>query len=207
MAKNKKNTKAPDAQWDHVFKSNYATACFWDINWLYVADDLLECATMLEPRVREVFQRMRAHTKDRSVRLISQGVLSVHFMLVSYAIENLFKGARVRRSSGRYRNDFEATESFPDELRKHDLVRLARLTGFTLDLGREDLLRRLTRSAVWHGRYPAPLDYHEVSGSEIFEDGKPYSVSYFGGNDVDRLKTLIQDIRAELGVKSSRIPS
>jgi hypothetical protein len=205
--KMKKNRKPPDPEWDHVFKSNYASACFWDIDWLYVADDLLECATILEPRVNEVFQRMRAHTKDRSVRLISQGVLSVHFMLVSYAIENLFKGALVRENSQRYKNDFGATKKFPEELQEHDLVRLATLTRFTLDLAREDLLRRLTRCAIWHGRYPVPLDYRELSGTETFKDGKIYSVGHFGKGDVDRLKTLVQDIRAELGLKSSRIPS
>jgi hypothetical protein len=203
----KKNTKAPDAEWDHVFKSNYATACFWDINWLYVADDLIECATMLEPRVREVFERLRAHTKDKSVRLISQGALGVYFMLVSYAIEDMFKAALVRKNSRRYREDFEATERFPHELCGHDLVGLARQIGSTFDLDREDLLRRLTRSAVWQGRYPAPLDYHKLSGSEIFQDGKPYSVSHFSGGDIDRLKALVQDIRAELGVKSNRIRS
>ncbi len=201
----KKNRKPPDPEWDHVFKSNYESACFWDINWLYVADDLLECATMLEPRVNEIFQRMRAHAKDQSVRLILHGALGVHFMLVSYAVENLFKAALVRKNSRRYKEDFEENESFPDELRTHDLVALARLTGFTLDPVREDLLRRLTRSALWHGRYPVPLDYRELSGSETFEDGKLYSVSHFFPDEIDRLKTLVQGIRAELSLKSNRI--
>jgi hypothetical protein len=206
MSKSKRSTSkvAQDPAWEHVYKSSYTSKCFWDVQWLSVADDLLESASILESQVREVFERLRAHAKDQSVRLISHGVLSIHFMLLSYAIENLFKAGLVRMHSHEYKEDFESKKKFPDELRTHDLVSLARATGFTLDLNREDLLRRLTRSAQWHGRYPAPLDYREMSGSEIFGDGKIHSVSHFGGNDLDRLKTLIRDIRLELGLKSNR---
>jgi hypothetical protein len=207
MSKGKRNKSkaAPDPAWDHVYKSNYMSACFWDVQWLSVADDILESASILESQVREVFERLRAHARDQSVQLISHGVLGIHFMLLSYAIENLFKASLVRMHSQEYKGDFESKRKFPDELRTHDLISLARATDFTLDLNREDLLRRLTRSAEWHGRYPAPLDYRQMSGSEIFEDGKIYSVSHFGGNDLDRLKTLVRDIRLELGLKSNRI--
>jgi len=203
----RKSKAAPDPKWDHVFKSNYTTACFWDVKWLDVVDDLIESAGMLEPQVRKFFQQLPllAHAKDSPVQLISQGILSVHFMLVSYAIENLFKAHLVRTHGKKYTRNFESKQNFPRELCTHDLVELARLTDFTIDLGREDLFRRLTRSAEWQGRYPVPLDYHEMSGSEIFKDGNIYSMDQFGGNDLDRLTTLVHDIRAELDLKSRRI--
>jgi hypothetical protein len=156
----------PDFEWDPVFKSNYESACFSYSNWLYEADNLLESASMLEPQVRKVFQRMRDHSKNPSIRLLPQGMLGTHFMLVSFAIENLFKAAMVREHGPKYKLKFGTTE-LPKPLKSHKLLDLARCAGFKVDTAREDLLRRMTRCAEWQGRYPVALKYEVMSGTEV----------------------------------------
>jgi hypothetical protein len=145
-----KKTKPPiDPEWDPVIRSNYANACLSDGDWLYLADDLLECATILENRVEETFKRLRARSRGVAGKLISQGPSAVHLMLMAYAVENLFKAAPNR---SKYARDFEV-ERLPDELKSHNLVDLAKKAGVKIDLEVEDLLRRLEQCAVWRGRY------------------------------------------------------
>lgn len=103
------------------------------------------------------------------------------------------------RNSSEFRSDFRKTLKFPAELKCHNLVKLAQKAGLHADLREEDLLRRLTRSAIWYGRYPVPLGYKEVSGSETFSDGSNYSVSWFGGNDIERLNRFIESLAERLG--------
>jgi hypothetical protein len=188
-----------DPEWQSVIKRNYATACFSLNNWLYLADDLIECATILESRVEETFIRARARARG-----VSQGPLAVHFMLIAYAVENLLKAAQVRANRFRYEQEFKEHEQMPKELKTHDLVSLAKMVGLKVDLQSEDLLRRLEQCAVWRGRYPVPTAYPEFSGSAVFSDGKQYKVTWFGGKDVERLKNLIEAIRTELNLHTLR---
>ena len=75
------------------------------------------------------------------------------------------------------------------------MVSLANEAKFEITLEEEDLLRRLTRSAIWYGRYPVPLCYKKMSGSEKFSNGEDYSVSWFGGNDIEQLDSLLYNIK------------
>jgi hypothetical protein len=204
MAKNQKHGIPQNIGWDKVFKNNYASECFQVEKWLYVADDLLACAAMLEPKVKEVWRRLELRMKDGSTPLISSGPIKVYFMLLAYAIENLFKGVLIRKNIN-YRKEFESKLKFPSELSSHDLVTLAQMAGLRLSLKREELLRRFTRCAEWDGRYPVPLNYRKMFVSPKFRDGKTYNLSYLGASDLNRAKTLIKAIRRELQVASRRI--
>lgn len=57
----------------------------------------------------------------------------------------------------------------------------------------EELLRRLTLSAVWRGRYPVPLYYR--GGEEKFKDGKRYSLEVLGASDIPRIKDFVHRLR------------
>ncbi len=186
--------------WDYVHRSNFESAAFWDINWIGKARNLFEAAKRLEPEVILVWESYRAHAKDATVPLKPDHFHGPYFMLLAFATENLFKAAAVARNGSKYKAAFRRTLKFPQELKKHDLVELAQLVGFTYSSEEEDLLRRLTRSAIWFGRYPAPLDYSEMSGQETFSDGNEFAVSWFGGNDVPRLNAFILSLPARLGL-------
>lgn len=189
-----------DVDWDAVHKSNFESAAFWDVHWISKARDLYEAARLLEPAMEIVWNSYRAKAKGLGARLEPDHCTGPYFMLISYAAENLLKAAAVSRNSFRYKEHFRTTGKFPAELKKHDLVELAGLLGLVVAEGEEDLLRRLTRSATWFGRYPSPLKYAEMSGIERFRDGKEYQVSWFGCEDVTKLRTFITSLPARLGL-------
>ena len=122
-------------------------------------------------------------------------------MLLAYAVENLLKAAIIRKYSYEYKKQFRKTLKFPKELKCHDLVQLAKKAGLKFTMKEEDLLRRLTRSAIWYGGYPVSLEYTQLSGAETFSDKKEYFVSWFGGNDVKRLNGFIENIKARLQIQ------
>lgn len=189
--------------WDRVHRSNYESAAFWDIKWIDKARNLYECAKKLEPEVLRVWESYRAKSRSEDARLLPDHFQGAFFMLMAYAIENLLKAAAVASHSQRYKADFRAKKKFPRELRSHDLVKLAQFLDLKFSQDEEDLLRRLTRSAVWYGRYPAPLEYTAMAGAETFSDGNEYSVSWFGGDDIERLNAFVLSLPARLGLSES----
>ena len=78
------------------------------------------------------------------------------------------------------------------------MIKLAKLVELSYSDREDDLLRRLTRSAIWFGRYPVPLSYSDMSGREPFADGNEYTVSWFGESDVERLNAFIVGLPARL---------
>ena len=147
-----------------------------------------------------LWDNYRANLDGESNELLSDYYQSTYFMLIAYAVENLLKAAIIREKSFEYKRKFHETLKFPKELRSHDLVKLARKAHLNISSEEEDLLRRLTRSATWYGRYPVPLYYKHISGVEIFSDGKEYSVSWFGGNDLERLNKFIETLKDRLSI-------
>jgi len=118
-------------------------------------------------------------------------------MVVSYAIENYFKAIIVMINKKEIENFLNSDNNpkFPALLNTHNLVKLAKKAGFTIkNQLQEDLLRRLSRSAVWYGRYPVCTDYKK-SRNEIFLDGKEYDISIFREIDVNQVKVLIEEIK------------
>jgi hypothetical protein len=189
----------PKVSWDAVYLSNYELTVFWDVHWVSNARDLYECAKKLEPEILRVLENYRAVSRKEATRLEPDHYQGVYFMLLSYAMENLLKAAVISREGRRYKEEFLANKKFPQELREHDLVVLAQMVGLVFEEGEEDLFRRLSRSAVWHGRYPAPLKWPEMSGTATFIDGKERRISWYAADDIERLNALVAGLPARLG--------
>jgi hypothetical protein len=189
--------------WDHVYKQNYESTAFWEIHWLNSANALLASAREIEPKVLDRWENYQAHMQDNAIPLKADYYQGTYFMLVAYAIENLFKAAIVRKKALDYKQDFRMNPKFkfPKELKDHRLVVLAAEADFTFSLEEEDLLRRLTRHAIWAGRYPVPLQYNKTTVSEVFSNGRKYSVSWFGESDIKRLNAFVARIGEGLGFK------
>jgi len=189
-----------DVDWDYVHRSNFEQAAFWDVNWIRKAKDLFESAKKLEPELIRVWESYRARAKDFKTPLAPDYYQGTYFMLLAFAVENLLKATAVARNSIKYREEFRKTLRFPEELKSHDLLKLSELAQLSFNTKEEELLRRLTRSAVWFGRYPAPLHYTKMSGSEQFHDGNEYSLSWFGETDVSRLRAFISSLPSRLNI-------
>ncbi len=188
-------------EWDPVFKSNYRTKLLFPSEWVRKAQGLLDSAKLLEPEVVAIWDSMREWHKSKNKRSLKPDeLLSVHLMLVAFAIENLFKAALVRDGGNDLRQEFDSTGKLPRLLKTHDLFVLATKTSLPIGTEEEDLLRRLTRAAIWAGRYALPIDFSEIAGSETFSDGKQWSVAYLGGNDIDRLRDFVEKIRRDLSL-------
>ena len=186
--------------WDRVHRSNFEMAAFWNVNWIGKARSLLQCARLLEPEVVKVWDSYLARSRGEANTLLADHYQGPYFMLLSFAVESLLKATAVAQNSPRYKAEFRETSRFPKELQKHDLVKLAQFVQLTFSAEEEDLLRRLTRSAVWFGRYPAPLEYTQMSGTQTFVDGNDYSVCWFGSKDIERLNTFILSLPGRLGL-------
>lgn len=185
-------------EWGEVYKRNYEAKAFWDVHWIRCAKDLIHSAKLIEPEVVRLWESYRAHLKDKNKPISPDHYQGPYFMLMAFAVENLFKAAIIRKKSCEYLRTFKQKNEFPKQLKEHDLVKLANMAKFDFTIEDEDLLRRLSRSAIWYGRYPIPLNYRQTSGSEIFSDGEKHPVSWFGGNDLERLNQLIEEIKQQL---------
>lgn len=186
--------------WERVHRSNFEAAAFWDMHWVRKARDLYETARKLEPDITQVWESYRARARGEASPILADHYQGPYFMLLAFATENLLKAAAVARDAYKYKEEFRRTLKFPRELTKHNLVALAQKVDLKFTREEEDLLRRLTRSAIWYGRYPVPLEYDKMSGNERFNDGREYTVSWFGGNDVKRLNLFINGLPARLGL-------
>jgi hypothetical protein len=189
-----------EVHWDAVSRSNFEAAAFSSFQWMAKARSLFEAAKKLEPNIDRVWQSYELRSAKLVTPLEPDHFTGAYFMLVAFAVENLLKAAAISKKFVAYRDNFRAKLKFPRELQSHDLLRLAEFVGLGLGKGEEDLLRRLTRSAVWFGRYPVPLGYPDIDGRTQFRDRKEYSLSWFGRTDVERLNVLVEGLPARLGL-------
>jgi hypothetical protein len=182
------------ADWQKISMSLYQDTIVSVSSWLTKAIALLDSAALLEPKVNEFWQTWRRHIKDKSVRMKSDKYISVYLMLTSFAVENLLKSIIVRERRSEIVDEL-VRGRLPKILKSHDLITLSQLAEFPIKNElQEDLLRRLSRSAAWHGRYPIPLDYR--SGKTVkFLGGKEYTISLAREIDLDLVKELIEDIK------------
>ncbi len=188
---------------DELTRRNYESKVFSHIHWLRSANNLLASSKLLEPEILKVWKSLRAHSKDRKVPIETDFYQGPYFMLIAFAFENLFKASLVQKNSARYKANFRENSKFPKELEGHDLLKLARKANFAYEQNEEDLLRRLTRHAIWAGRYPVPVKYQKAKVCEVFENGQNYNVSWFGKTDVESIKNLIKKTKEHSGLGST----
>jgi hypothetical protein len=175
-------------------------------SWIDKADELLAGAEALEPHVRSLWDIMKMdlkyerHTERRETP--GQRPLNlegVYFMLIAYALENLFKALIIREHCDDIENEVLSTGGkLPGVAKSHDLISLAKAAHFTINVGDEDLLTRLHWNSVWAGRYPVPVDYGGLKNVKVYSDGKGYLVACFYSNDIDRLNALVQRVRTHV---------
>ena len=160
--------------------------------WTRTAEELLRVANTLEPTIRDWWKELQHD--DGSSRIVGIGAIqSVHFLLVAFAAENYLKAAIVRRNVDIWRS--RLFESLPRELRSHDLLQLAKKSGFPVDQDAADLLERLERNSVWSARYPVPAKSADLRTVATGADGRSYFTAFFGSGDIQRTRNLLDRMR------------
>lgn len=181
--------------WDEVHRSNYS-ARLLDINaWIKEADILLCSASLLELKVIKIWDELKAIYQGQKSQPINTGYIGTYFMLISFAIENILKAKIILKNQIKFRKFIERKGQLPKELKNHDLFELAISLDIQIDRSEEDLLRRLSRSAVWAGRYPVPLFSKKLGGQE-YSNGKIYNDSMYQRKDIEKIKNLIEKINS-----------
>lgn len=162
--------------------------------WIGKAEELLAAAHLLEAEIQAQWAEIeieRGRIMRTSGRINVQGP---YFVLIAYAVENLFKATLVHRNHESLRN--RLLSSLPRYLSEHDLIRLAQRVKFSISVPDQDLLTRLTRNSVWAGRYPVPTGPHSSRALQQYSDGRVYLTAFFAPKDVDRLHDLLNRIRS-----------
>src|SRR5260370_41491742 len=90
---------------------------------------LLNAAKVLQPQVDDVWANLSAHARDSSVLFISDVPHRIQLMLFSFAIENLMKAFLIREKKAGYEVRMKTNPILPQELRTHDLLKLATAVG------------------------------------------------------------------------------
>jgi hypothetical protein len=158
--------------------------------WRGSARALIEATAMLEPKIDEFWRGVKLR------RSWNDGGVAVYFMLCSFALENLLKARLIERRQPELEAALASGSNLPKMLKEHDLYRLTCEAGLNaLAAEEESLLHRLTRSAVWYGRYPVPvaapgLDTFRKSPHKDFQ----ISLTQYTSADRDDIKRLFRKL-------------
>jgi hypothetical protein len=160
--------------------------------WFRRADELIAAMDLLEPDVKHHWEYYRTLVLDEKTEMVppKRVLVNVHMMLAGFAIENLCKGYLAGQLSPKERTDAKAG-ALPDSLMSHNLLELIEKTGMTLSDTEEYLVKRLTETVFWRGRYPSPI-LHKWLG--------PFAQI---GSDIDRIKRVLSKLRRHVGAKDS----
>lgn len=142
------------------------------------------------------------YTKMNSKTIMMDASLSVHAMLVGYAIECGLKGVWVARGNplvrdGRYAGLTGAAD--------HDLVALARTVGFATNTRETAVLRRLTKFIRFAGRYPVAKKPDEMVPDEHPTIGK-IDTGFFSPSEFWTAASILNKLRVAISGKKRGFP-
>jgi len=210
-----KQKKEIEVDWDKVHQSNFENAAFNPTKWIWKAIDLLVTAKKLEPEIIDTWDKIEKCLDDPAIPTPANYLQESYFMLTSFAVENLLKAKLVQDEQTHYREKFREIMAsdlplqkkllavFPKKLKTHDLYKLSKQLKLKLNEGEEDLLRRLSHHATWAGRYPAALNHKDFPGLVRFSNGKIFTLTWFGSNDVETINKFVASLPERLGLHIS----
>ena len=184
---------AESNKWEEAYKSIFKAKNLDKNIWLDKAKDLLDAASLLEKEVLKVWDAMRKSYNNGSRGKLRTGYFATYYMLLAYAIENILKAKIVSIKCLEFKEKIDDSGRLPEELKSHDLYDLAKRLDISLNLKEESYLKRLSRSAVWTGRYPAPIKFEDLMGRE-YSDGEIHEESFFTRGEIKEIKKLINKL-------------
>ncbi|HJO93408.1 MAG TPA: hypothetical protein QF753_08405 [Victivallales bacterium] len=170
--------------------------------WYQKGLDLIDIAKLLEPKINEYWA-------NNSKRKKLKHFLDCHLMISSFAIENLLKSIIILLNKDEFEKAMSKTHKLPKLLQEHDLSKLLDKTGIAIaEQNSKDLLIRLSRAAIWQGRYPIPLLSNNlpIAGVKSFGE-KPFSgkiISINSQSDINDIQNIINNIQNKYNEITSR---
>jgi hypothetical protein len=173
--------------------------------WVKMADEMLEASKVLEPQLQQYWSVVMTNAKEGKYDKGSEhpntpppNLHGPYFILVSYALENLFKALIVGERSDEIRSQFLQTGRLPRLINEHDLVKLSKKANMKVGIKEEDILIRLSRQSKWKSRYPVPVELRDIRNVIQYSDGKPYFTDYYAPGDLDWLNAIVQKVRSHV---------
>jgi len=155
--------------------------------WRKIARELMKAASLLEPAIAKFWEAQKASAPSDG------GQIAVHFMLSAYALENLMKARLVELAVAN--GSLSPTLSrLPREIQGHDLIELAKSCGESaLADEYSSILKRLSRAAVWYGRYPVPILPNDIISTTVLPSGELVSLTEYSSNDLHEIFHLLNE--------------
>lgn len=178
------------------FESEYKEKTLDYQLWIAKAEELLEVAGFLEPKLEKMWAEMREGG------FLKEHYITIYFMLSSYALENLLKALYIKTNYQKIEAELKESCKLPKSIKKknHDLWKLAKeLDVVVREWGEETLLKKLSRSAVWFGRYPTPPKPNDL---KRFHDSEykntPIPFCSYTNKDLEEIRAIIYRIKSKL---------
>ena len=169
------------------------------------ADEMLEAAKVLELQLRKYWSVVVTDAKEgrcdkggEHPHIPPANLHGPYFILISYALENLFKAIIIIKRRDEISSQFAQTGKLPRLIKEHNLVKLSKSANILVDIGEEDILTRLSRQSGWKSRYPVPVELNDIQNVIRYSDGKPYFVDYYAPGDIDQLNAIVQKVKSQI---------
>jgi hypothetical protein len=173
--------------------------------WMGKADKLLEASEVMKPKLQKYWDIFRTNAREGRYnkgglppRKMPSELHGPYFILVSYALENLFKALIIRDRSDEIRAQFFQKGTLPSLIKGHDLVKLSKAADIKISITEEDVLTRLSRQSKWKSRYPVPVELSDMQNIIKYSNGKGYFADYFKPDDIDQLDVIIKRVKDHL---------
>jgi len=187
------------------FVVSYLDSLFNPWLWVQKAEEMLEASKVLELQLRKYWSVVLTNAKEGKYdkggehpHIPPPNLHGPYFILVSYALENLFKALIIRRRRDEISSQFLQTGRLPRLIKAHNLVKLSKEANIKVDIGEEDILTRLSRQSRWKSRYPVPVELNDIQNVIQYSDGKPYFTDYYALGDIDRVNAIVQKVRSHI---------
>jgi len=179
------------------FESEYKEKTLNYKLWREKAEELFEVARFLEPKI----EKMWSETMEGG--FLKEHYITIYFMLSSYALENLLKALYIKTNYDKIEADLQQNCELPKSIKNHDLWELAKeLNVVQREWGEETLLKKLSRSAVWFGRYPTPTkpkDLKKFHHSEY--ENIPIPFRSYTNRDLEEIRAIMSRIESKLDLQ------
>jgi hypothetical protein len=164
--------------------------------WKSSAKQLSTAAAKFERRIRRMWDRELSGTGIASAYKRKHDaetayLQNIYMMLLGFAVENNIKAIIAKKYQEIVRTTAQKSGKLPDLLKSHDLPKLARRAGLELNTHESGVLRRLTASVTWAGRYPVAVSLSESSGGSGI-------LKTISSSDVDEIQDILRSIEEQV---------
>ncbi len=160
--------------------------------WINSGERLLKSAELMLEQYHDFWNNLKNNNK------FDDSKISTLYMLYAYAIENFLKALLILID--KTFSEHKDWKKLPNTLQSHNLYKLCKKAGLKeLASEFESILKRLSRSTEWYGRYPTPIyakDFENVRCSE--NEIKVISLSQYASNDLHEINYIISEIRNKI---------